>query len=222
MNSWFDNSSFENSYEREELQCQGLAENYQMLKSIIRHEADELGEGGLGKLFLGGLSQGCAMALHVLLAFERDEGEKLLGFRGFIGMSGWLPFQNDIDGLLGIGEGDDGACDENPFGDESSGEEDSMNEENAVTKVSQFIRTEIMDLPVAKKESLTARHTPIFLGHGDQDDVVPLEYGKRVMEALKAMEMNVEWKVYAKLGHWYKVPDTIDDIVQFLENNMLL
>jgi hypothetical protein len=34
--------------------------------------------------------------------------------------------------------------------------------------------------------------------------------------------MNVGWKVYAEQGHWYKVPDTIDDIVQFLERTMLL
>jgi predicted esterase len=222
MNIWFDNSSFEDPYQREELQCQGLAKNYEMLKVIVRQEASELGEGGLGKVFLGGLSQGCAMALYVLLAFERDEEEKCMGFGGFIGMSGWLPFQNDVDGFLGIGEGDDEEDDDNPFGGGPEDEEDNDNEEKAGIRVSQFIRTEVMDLLEAKKELLTARHTPIFLGHGDQDDVVSLEYGQRVMEALKAMDMNVEWKVYAKQGHWYKVPDTIDDIVQFLENAMML
>jgi predicted esterase len=223
MNIWFDNSSFEDAYEREDLQCQGLAENYEILKKIITHEANELGEGGLGKVFLGGLSQGCAMALHVLLAFEREEEESSMGFGGFIGMSGWLPFQNDVDGLLGISKGDDDEEeDENPFGNEIRDEEDSEDEEEAVVKVAQFIRNEVMDLPEAKTEILTGRHTPIFLGHGDQDDVVPLEYGRNMMEALKAMSMNVGWKVYAEQGHWYKVPDTIDDIVQFLERTMLL
>jgi predicted esterase len=222
MNIWFDNSSFEDLYEREEIQCQGLAENYEILKAIVTHEANELGEGGLGKVFLGGLSQGCAMSLHVLLAFERNEEEKGIGFGGFIGMSGWLPFQDDVDGLLSIRKGDDEEEDENPFGDGPRDEEDSGDEEEAVIRVAQFIRREVMDLPEAKEELLAGRHTPIFLGHGGQDDVVPLEYGKNVMEALKAMGMKLEWKVYAEQGHWYKVPDTIDDIVRFLEKAMLL
>ena len=220
MNIWFDNSSFEDPYEREELQCQGLADNYEMVKAIVTKEAKELGEGGLRKVFLGGLSQGCAMSLHILLAFERDEGENCLGFGGFIGMSGWLPFQDSVDGLLGIGNVDDEEEDENPFGDESGDEEDSGGAEERVIRVAQFIRKDVMDLPEAKKELLACRHTPIFLGHGGQDDVVPLEYGKNMMEALKVMGMNLEWKVYAEQGHWYKVPDTIDDIVLFLEKNM--
>ncbi|PSS23328.1 hypothetical protein M430DRAFT_117406, partial [Amorphotheca resinae ATCC 22711] len=192
MNIWFDNSSFEDPYEREE-----VADNYEMVKEIVTEEAKELGERGLQKVFLGGLSQGCAMSLHVLLAFDRDEEEKCMGFGGFIGMSGWLPFQDEINSLLGIRRGDDGEEDENPFGDESGDEEDGGDAEDPVN------------------ELLVCRHTPIFLGHGDQDDVVPLEYGKNVMEALQAMGINLEWKVYAEQGHWYKVPDTIDDIVRF-------
>jgi predicted esterase len=220
MNIWFDNSSFEDPYEREELQCQGLADNYEMVKEIVTEEAKELGERGLQKVFLGGLSQGCAMSLHVLLAFDRDEEEKCMGFGGFIGMSGWLPFQDEINSLLGIRRGDDGEEDENPFGDESGDEEDGGDAEDPVVKVTRFIRKDVMNLSKAQNELLVCRHTPIFLGHGDQDDVVPLEYGKNVMEALQAMGMNLEWKVYAEQGHWYKVPDTIDDIVRFLEKNM--
>lgn len=192
-----------------------VADNYEMVKEIVTEEAKELGERGLQKVFLGGLSQGCAMSLHVLLAFDRDEEEKCMGFGGFIGMSGWLPFQDEINSLLGIRRGDDGEEDENPFGDESGDEEDGGDAEDPVVKVARFIRKDVMNLSKAQNELLVCRHTPIFLGHGDQDDVVPLEYGKNVMEALQAMGINLEWKVYAEQGHWYKVPDTIDDIVRF-------
>lgn len=38
-------------------------------------------------VFTGGLSQGCAMSLHFLLSYEDSPP-----LRGFVGMSGWLPF----------------------------------------------------------------------------------------------------------------------------------
>jgi hypothetical protein len=28
--------------------------------------------------------------------------------------------------------------------------------------------------------------------------------------------MDVTWKIYESFGHWYKVPDEIDDILNFL------
>lgn len=29
--------------------------------------------------------------------------------------------------------------------------------------------------------------------------------------------MDVTWKAYEEFGHWYKVPDVIDDAVRFLK-----
>lgn len=32
--------------------------------------------------------------------------------------------------------------------------------------------------------------------------------------------MDVTWKVYEGFGHWYKMPDEIDDIVRFLQEKV--
>lgn len=55
--------------------------------------------------------------------------------------------------------------------------------------------------------------TPIFMGHGRQDNVVPLERGKTSREALRALGYEVDWHEYpmahsvcmeeiADLNHW--------------------
>ena len=30
----------------------------------------------------------------------------------------------------------------------------------------------------------------------------------------------VEWKLYSGLGHWYKFPEEIDDIVEFISSHV--
>ena len=47
------------------------------------------------KVFLGGLSQGCAAAVYVLLTLDSPLG-------GFIGMSGWFPFVGPIAEILDL------------------------------------------------------------------------------------------------------------------------
>ncbi len=65
---------------------EGLRATASFLHRVIEAEA-EAEAVGLGNIVLGGLSQGCATALHVLLSFEPDVREKsALG--GFMGMSG--------------------------------------------------------------------------------------------------------------------------------------
>jgi predicted esterase len=62
----------------------------------------------------------------------------------------------------------------------------------------------------------TAYSTPIFLGHGRDDEKVPCSLGKAMAETLESAGYKIEWKCYEGQGHWYKVPDEIDDIVDFL------
>jgi len=218
MNIWFNNSSFEDPFEREELQIDGLSENFQCISEIVRSEARLL---SLRQVFLGGISQGCAMALHVLLGFDADELDADARLGGFIGMSGWLPFQSAVDSIISPDPADSlevGDEEDNPFASET--DDDMADEEDCGTKVFRFIREEILSIPVCKQELQVFRKTPIFMGHGDEDDVVELAHGENAVAVLRALDLDVSWKVYEQLGHWFDVPATIDDMAAFLKKNI--
>jgi predicted esterase len=215
MNIWFNNSSFEDPFEREELQIDGLAENFQLISQIVRTEARSL---SLRKVFLGGLSQGCAMALHVLINFDADIHDPDPRLGGFIGMSGWLPFQSSVDNFLSPDAVESGDTAENPFASDT--DELHADEVDVGTRVTQFFREEIMGMSACDPELLAYRRTPVFLGHGDSDDVVELSHGHNAVSALRSLGLDTCWKVYRGQGHWYSVPDTIDDIAIFLKKNI--
>jgi predicted esterase len=216
MNIWFNNSSFEDPFEREELQIDGLANNFWLVSNIIRTEAQEL---SLNKVFLGGISQGCAMALHVLLGFDASSQDPRPQLGGFIGMSCWLPFQGAISDLISPDDqaGEDLA--EHPFASESD-DGVEIAKDDAVSTVARFIREDIMDISAPDPELLVCRRTPIFLGHGNQDDVVELDHGKNAATSLQRLGFDVVWMIYDEQGHWFKEPQTIDDITIFLEKTM--
>lgn len=71
------------------------------------------------------------------------------------------------------------------------------------------------------KVVIPALQTPIYLGHGCEDPKVSVHLGEKMARLLAdKMQMNVTWKAYEGLGHWYRVPDEIDDVVQFLQENV--
>ena len=85
MSQWFDMWSVENSSERNEIQVEGLRESVKDILELVQREATLISP---DRIILGGISQGCATAIHALLY-----GGIRLG--GFIGMSSWLPFEPD-------------------------------------------------------------------------------------------------------------------------------
>jgi lysophospholipase-2 len=84
---WFDMWDVKKPLERKEIQVEGLRESISFILSVIRKEASIVQP---ERVILGGISQGCATAIHTLLY-----GGIRLG--GFIGLSSWLPFQDDIE-----------------------------------------------------------------------------------------------------------------------------
>lgn len=61
--------------------------------------------------------------------------------------------------------------------------------------------------------------TSVFLGHGAADPKVSIKLGENMARTLSTeFNMDVTWRSYEDSGHWYKVPDEIDDILNFLEN----
>lgn len=61
-----------------------------------------------------------------------------------------------------------------------------------------------------------ATSTPVFMGHGDSDDKANVFLGNAAQKTMRRLGFDVEWRAYPGLGHWYKIPDEIDDIVAFI------
>ncbi|KAK3680931.1 hypothetical protein LTR37_021032 [Vermiconidia calcicola] len=87
MSQWFDMWSTEDPYERQNEQQDELDSTVSVILQIIKEEAAIVG--GPQNIILGGISQGCASAIHALL---RQEAR----LAGFIGLSSWLPLKETI------------------------------------------------------------------------------------------------------------------------------
>lgn len=89
MDEWFDIYSLTDPSMQEELQIEGLRDSVKHILNIINKELEFV---PASNIILLGISQGCATAIHALLA-----GQHQLG--GFIGIAGWLPFLKQVDDL---------------------------------------------------------------------------------------------------------------------------
>ena len=62
--------------------------------------------------------------------------------------------------------------------------------------------------------------TPVLLGHGVDDAFVDVELGKLARDILTKIGLVVQWREYISAeeeGHWFKEPEQLDDIAEFLE-----
>lgn len=252
---WFDSYSLEDPGQRTDLQVEGLCETAAFLRALIKHETSLLGEDGHRRVILGGLSQGCAVAIFTILGGNESDECKVPG--AFFGMGGWLPFEQQLGEILQYSQTQDDTqpetitCEE----DDSSNDEvdtdsdDGDNGKDAFSDIDHgndlFSRTspehddfdpflasdnevprpiqalnhirDILDLAPLDELQYHGQ-TPIFLGHGSADPKVSVALGQKMARLLsEGLEMDVTWKVYEDFGHWYKVPDKIDDILSFLQ-----
>ena len=58
-------------------------------------------------------------------------------------------------------------------------------------------------------------HTPIFMGHGTQDQVVAHSWGMKSMQTLKSFGYKPEWHSYQGMGH-SSCDEEITDVLKFL------
>jgi predicted esterase len=65
---------------------------------------------------------------------------------------------------------------------------------------------------VLAEENLT---TPVLMCHGEQDDIVKFEWGKRSYEVIKGLHKNITFKSYKNMGH-SSCPQEMFDIMGFL------
>ncbi|KAI9745737.1 MAG: hypothetical protein M1818_001273 [Claussenomyces sp. TS43310] len=257
IRQWFDSVPIEKqdvagqrmTRDQAEWQLEGLRETTHFLRPVLDAEVRAV---GARNVFLGGLSQGCAMALHLLLGYQGASGETAGGYGdeqtasrqalgGFVGLSGWLPFVEDMEELIGsevqkerlrgngeddddpFANSDDESAADNPFATSSS--EDSVVSGCAkypplspAARVCNLVRDTIDQPSIVTPEPLCL-HIPVFLGHGRHDSKVRRERGLRAARLLRDVGMRVTWREYDE-GHWYKVPEEIDDVIEFLRMRM--
>ena len=265
---WFDIRSLRDPSVRQEDQCNGIHESSVFLHELIKEEAALV---GLDRVFIGGLSQGMAIGLHVMLNYMAKpldgQAEPSARLAGFFGMSGWLPFagtmlqtcfeekgheppdsrssgknkRNEQSNRMGAKAASGEAYDS----DASANSSDTGNNDKATGAAASsgdaaglIIRFGDEEKPVAATPAHAAFAlardiaslpplslaqsqapfvpTPVFLGHGTADEKVAYRLGEEARDLLTALGCNVQWRGYKGLGHWYQVPEEIDDIVRFI------
>lgn len=200
----------------------GLKENSEMLRGLIKAEAELVGQ---ASVVLIGLSQGCAIGLHTLLSTQSEASshsgvdgltskQDLPPFGAFIGMSGWMPLARDLQGEAWPY---DALGDDDPFADGDGQKEDTLLQQRL--RAANFTR-DICDLPLLPLDSSAEPsfpRIPVFLGHGTEDNKVFLHLGMEAKMIIERLEVPLTWKTY-DFGHWWKEPEEINDIVKFLED----
>ncbi len=215
-NQWFGIRTLSDTTIDEESQIEGLRESCAFVHEIIKEESKLI---PCENIVLGGLSQGCATALYAFLTFEPQGGERL---GAVVGMSGWLPFHKRIKAITNP------SPPSTPIEGQTDGlgrdsKSSKANIEHAIEALAMLRK--IQDLPELTTTTINEPavfSTPVFLGHGSADDkVIPL-HGVTAANVLRSLGIDVTWKEYKDFYHWYKVPDEIDDVAQFLGEVMAL
>ena len=210
MNQWFDIWSLKSQTDREELQFDGLRESSEHIHGLLHAEIAAV---GAENVVLWGLSQGCALSLTTTLLWE---GPK---FAAVVGMCGWLPLRKRMEYAVQFSDAPDD--EENPFSESGRETSDETTPVDAspksnVDKAIQYLHEELQ-LP-SERQSSKVLEIPVFLGHGTEDEKVPVTLGKDASSMLCVLGFDVEYREYNNLAHWYS-GTMLRDIVWFVQQN---
>ncbi|KAL0934275.1 acyl-protein thioesterase [Colletotrichum truncatum] len=227
INQWYDGSG-----DWEETVLGHARETVDFVHDLLQEEA--LLVGGADRIILGGISQGCATALVCLLLWEG----KPLG--GLMGMCGMLPMNGVLGDTLCASKeshskeetgswemtshanqevGDDVFESTSEDGSDPFAHDENQSPATPLIQALNILRGE-MDLPLLEMSSeFPFQETPVFLGHGTEDDNVLFQYGQNASRVLRTMGCEVEFRSYEGLGHWYS-KDMLDDILTFLDEKV--
>jgi hypothetical protein len=150
------------------------------------------------------LSQGCATSLVGTLVLEAK-----LGIGALVGMCGYLPFREGLERVVSE-EKEEGGEDDGLF------ERDDENDGERKTKFEMAVEWLREELEIEGKEKSGVQNIPVFMGHGVDDEKVPVEFGRKAAEFLEDVGVKVTWKEYESLGHWYNT-DMLRDVIAFLK-----
>lgn len=187
MTEWFDMYSLSDPSRCEELQVDGLKYSVESILRLMEEEKTKVISPD--RLILGGISQGCATGIHVMLA-----GSHRLG--AYLGFCGWIPFRAQVQDLA---RGESAA--------------------RKMSCLADFYQSTLDLTPLAPAVGCAERvfGTPVFLSHASDDDVVDSSLGKDIRVTLEKLGMSVVWKEYEVGGHWIKEPVGFDHLVAFLQ-----
>jgi len=212
---WFDIWSLTEPELKQHLQIPGLRETSVYLHGILREEIEVV---GADNVVLMGLSQGCAASIIATMLWKGAP------FGALVGMCGFLPFRlgmqdcieetgdDDDDALVGFGNDDGDGKD--VFERESENGEIGTRFEKVVGWLREELQME--DPGNQESESSALQSIPVFMGHGSDDEKVPSAFGKLANDFLKSLNVDVTWKEYGGLGHWYS-KEMLRDVVCFLK-----
>lgn len=170
---------------------------------------------------LMGLSQGCAASLVAGMLWEG----KALG--GVVGMCGYLPFVRDMHECVEA-EAGGGNGGEKEEGEEGHGEVDIFQREDDVEECRersqlniavQWLREELEVLEsgyTRDERGHGMQSVSLFMGHGVQDEKVPVGLGRKAKAFLESVGVEVVWNEYKGLGHWYN-EDMLRDVIGFIK-----
>ncbi|KAK1978308.1 beta-1,4-glucosidase [Colletotrichum cereale] len=196
MPAWFEAHSLTDPTARQELQVGGLRESVDYISQVVEEEVKRLG-GNQKRLVLGGISQGAAVGMWALFC-HRDQ---MTGLGGFFAASTWLPFAVDVEEVLA---------------DQKTLLKKCHDAENMKPK---DVVLSMMPADAGRPRPGVLEQTPIFMGHGIDDAYVDVELGRQAAHILAQGGGKIEWKEYEgaeEEGHWFKVPEEMDDISDFL------
>ncbi|QPH05546.1 hypothetical protein C2857_003405 [Epichloe festucae Fl1] len=203
--AWFEAHSLTDITARQDLQTSGIKDSVKYLQDLLDNEIAKLG-GQAGNLFLGGISQGGAIGLWTLLCRG-----PACGIGAFLGSSTWLPFASNLERLIVL-----------PGNMKRELSEAAVEGDELDT----FVRSMIISFKQGVVPHSQCESSPkIFLGHGVDDAYVDVTLGRQARNVLSRAGFVVEWKEYSgaeEEGHWFKVPDEMDDMYHFIIDIMSL
>lgn len=68
---------------------------------------------------------------------------------------------------------------------------------------------------LARRRHPANQNTPVFIAHGEQDDILPFAYGEQTVELLREWGYSVQWAAYP-MGHTL-CPEELRDLLAFLQ-----
>ncbi|KAF7939200.1 uncharacterized protein EAE97_007280 [Botrytis byssoidea] len=198
-NAWFDIADFSDRTIGEEQQKEGLRDSLEYLGKLIKDVVDNESHEDR-KIFVGGLSQGCAMSVILLLSGELDRLEVLQKIGGFVGFSGWLPFSKQIAEVAAAGK--------------------DWRQRRIL--VQSWLRRELSLTSLQFRDDMTIStegDMRILLAHGTNDTKVKLEWGEDMRRVLESVGYSVEWKLYEALGHVI-IPEELAYMASFIRKEL--
>ncbi|QIW99609.1 hypothetical protein AMS68_005127 [Peltaster fructicola] len=193
LHEWFDVRSLTDPQQLRDTQIEGLTESCARILKIIEKETETILS---NKIFLGGISQGCATAIHTLMAADRT-------FAGFIGVAGWLPFLAEVQAISKV----EANARPDAFLSLYTDSFDSLDGallERATSSGNGFVKT------------------PVWLCHGTDDGVVDVRLGRELRDVLTELGTDVTWRTDDRCGHWIKVPEAMNEMEAFIRRQIAL